>query len=153
RHADGTAGDQGDDALEMGAVAPDLWTQRNDVGARRDRGRVAGADERGAPAGPQHRERTIHHVAADSVEHRIATGHQLGEVVRLIIDHLIGPELAHVFVVGGTRRRDNARADVLRDLDREAGHAPGTALDQYGLAGLELQRVLDRDERGEADES
>src|SRR5262249_2355675 len=94
-----------------------------------------------------------HHVAADSVEHRIATGHQLGEVLRLIIDHLIGPELAHVFVVGGTRRRDNARADVLRDLDREAGHAPGTALDQYGLAGLELQRVLARDERGEADES
>ena len=39
---------------------------------------------------------------------------------------------------------------MLRKLDGEARHAAGTALDQDGLARLELQAVLDRAHGGEA---
>ena len=40
-------------------------------------------------------------------------------------------------------------ADMLGELNREGGDAAGPALDQDGLAGPELQRVLDRDQRGQ----
>ena len=47
---------------------------------------------------------------------------------------------------------DDAGADVLGELHGEVRNAAGAALDQDGLAGLELDGVLDRHERGEAGE-
>jgi hypothetical protein len=41
---------------------------------------------------------------------------------------------------------------MLGQLDGEARDATRAALDQDGLAGLQLQRVLDRAERGETGE-
>src|SRR5688572_13602440 len=55
-------------------------------------------------------------------------------------------------MVGRARGRDDARADMLCDLDAEAGHAAGTALDEDRLSLLELQRVLDGYQRGEPDQ-
>ncbi len=43
-------------------------------------------------------------------------------------------------------------ADMLRKLNGEARDAAGAALNEDRLAALELERVLDRDDRGEADE-
>ena len=48
--------------------------------------------------------------------------------------------------------RDDARADVLGELDGVARDAAGAALDQDRLAALELERVLDRVQRGQADQ-
>ena len=45
---------------------------------------------------------------------------------------------------------DHARADVLGELDGEGRDTARPALDQDGLAGLELQRVLDGADRREA---
>ena len=39
---------------------------------------------------------------------------------------------------------------MLGELDAEAGHATGAALDQNGFAGLELCRILEGPQRGEA---
>ena len=41
---------------------------------------------------------------------------------------------------------------MLGQLDGEARHPAGAALDQDRFAGLQLQRVLDRTERGETGE-
>ena len=54
------------------------------------------------------------------------------------------PRLAHIVDVRGARGRDHAGADMLGKLNGEAGNAARPALDQDRLAGLELQRVLDR---------
>ena len=40
--------------------------------------------------------------------------------------------------------------DVLSELDGDAGHAAGPALNEDCLAGLEVKGVLDRDQRGKA---
>jgi hypothetical protein len=49
-------------------------------------------------------------------------------------------------------RGDDAGAEMFGQLNGEARDTAGAALDQDGLAGFQLQRVLDRAERGEAGE-
>ena len=59
------------------------------------------------------------------------------------------PSAAHVSMVRSARGGDDTRPDVLRELDRKARDAAGTALDQDRLAARELERVLDRDQGGQ----
>ncbi len=47
---------------------------------------------------------------------------------------------------------DDARADVPGERDGEAGNAAGAALDEDRLAALQLQRLLDGDDRRETDQ-
>jgi hypothetical protein len=56
-------------------------------------------------------------------------------------------------VIGSAGGGDDARTDVPGKLDGEAGHATGTAVNQDGFAGLKLQRVLDRHERGKTNQA
>ncbi len=56
-------------------------------------------------------------------------------------------------MIAGAGRGVNRGAEMLGDLDGKAGDAAGAALDQDGLAGLELRGVLDAGERGDADEA
>src|SRR5262245_19811760 len=51
-----------------------------------------------------------------------------------------------------TRGRDHASTDMLGKLDGKARDTPRPALDQDGLAALQLQRILDRTQGREAGE-
>ena len=55
-------------------------------------------------------------------------------------------------MVLGARRGDDAGAEMLGERDGEAGDAAGAALDEDGLAALQLQGLLERDRRREAGE-
>ncbi len=104
------------------------------------------------PPGLQNGKRALRHVAADGVEHRVAARNHLREILGVVVDGLVGAEALHVVVVRLARRRDDARADVLCDLYREARDAARPALDQYRFAGFQLQRVLDGHQRGKPDQ-
>ena len=79
-----------------------------------------------------------------TVSNTASQRHDLGEILRVVVDDLVGAEAAHVVEVGRAGGRDDARADMLGELDGEARNAAGAALDEDGLAALELERVLDR---------
>src|SRR3984957_6278850 len=151
-HADDALLVEVGDALHVAARTVDGGPQRGHVAARRRRGLGAGCDESGAAARLEHRKGLHRHVAADRLEHGVDVLHELGEILRLVVDHLVGAEAAHVVEVRAAGGGDDARADVLGELDREARDAAGAALDQDGLAALQRERVLDREEGGEAGE-
>src|SRR5262245_32501142 len=83
----------------------------------------------------------------------VAIGNSLREVTSIVVDDVIRPERPHIGMVCRTRGRDHAGADMLGKLDGKAGDTPRPALDQDGLAALELQRILDRTQGREAGES
>ncbi len=103
-----------------------------------------GGDERGAAARLQHGERSLRDVAADRVEDRIAILDDLGEVDGVVVDDLVGADLAQVVVVGCARGGDDARAEMLCQLDGEARNPARASLDQDRLTRFELQGILDR---------
>ena len=140
------------DPLQMRPVAADRGPQRRDVAPRRRRRLRARRDERRPAARLQHGERLLRDLAADRIEHAIDARHGLAEILRAIVDDLVRAELANIVVVGSTRRRDHPRADMLGGLDRKSRHAAGAAMDQDRLALLQLQRVLDRDQRRQPDQ-
>src|SRR5450756_2921706 len=49
----------------------------------------AGSNEGGATARLEHREGFLRHVAADSIEDGVATGHDLSEILCVVVDDLI----------------------------------------------------------------
>src|SRR5262249_8213935 len=63
-------------------------------------------------------------LAADRVEHYVAVGNGLGEILGVVVNHPVRTETAYIVVVAGTGRRDHRGADVLGELDPEAGHTP-----------------------------
>ena len=144
------AGDQLSYPFEMRAIAPDLGAQAFHIRARRGRRGAARRDEGSATARLQYQVRTRSDIAADGVEHGIDVGHDLGEIIFVVVDDLVGTELADVLDVSRARRRDDARTDVLGNLDRKARDAARAALYQYRFAGFELQRVFNRAERGDS---
>ena len=104
----------------------------------------AGSNKGGAPARLEHREGFLRHLAADGIEDGVAIGHDLREIAGIVVDDLVGAEAAHIVAVRRARGRDHAGADMLGQLDGEAGDAARPALDQDGFSGLELQGFLDR---------
>ena len=142
--ADGACAMELDNALEMRPVAADGRPQGRHVAAIGLRRLRAGRDEGRPSARLEHREGLRRDIAADGVEHRVAIAHDLSEVGRVVVDDLVGAELAQVGEVGRAGGRDDAGAEMLGELDGEARNAAGAALDQDRLAGLQLQRVLDR---------
>src|SRR5215471_10635392 len=89
-------------------------------------------------------------IPADRVEHDIAVGYYLGEILFIVIDHPVGAQLADIIVVARAGRRDHRRAEMLGQLDRKAGNAARAALDQDGFAQFKFGRVLERPQRGDA---
>jgi hypothetical protein len=112
----------------------------------------AGGDERSAAAGLEHREGFLRHFAADRVEHRVAILPDFREILRVVVDHLIGAETADIIDVAGAGGADDAGAKVLGELDGKTSDAAGAALDQDRLAAGELQRVLQRIDGGKPGE-
>ena len=53
------------------------------------------------------------------------------------------PRLRTIIMVGGARGGDHAGAEMFGELDGKARDAAGAALDQDGLARLQLERVFD----------
>src|ERR1019366_534968 len=113
----------------------------------------AGSNESGATARLEHREGFLRHVAADSIEDGGATGHNLSEILCVVVDDLIGSEVADIVTVRRACRRDHMGADMFCKLNGEAGDPARTALDQNRLPGLQFQRFLDGTYCREAGES
>ena len=136
----------------MRPVAADGRPQSRHVAAVGRRRLRPGRNEGGASARLENREGPRRHVAAHGIEHRIAVAHDLGEVGGVVIDDLIGADVAQIGQVGRAGGGDDAGAEMLGKLDGEAGNAARAALDQDRLAGLQLQRVLHRTQSGETGE-
>src|SRR6202012_6201729 len=96
RRMDGADRDQLRDALKVRPVASDMRTQRNDITALRLWRLRSRGDEGGTAAGLEHLERALRDIAADRVEHRIAVAHGLGEIHRVVVDDLVGTDLAQI---------------------------------------------------------
>jgi hypothetical protein len=106
--------------------------------------------EGGAAAGPQHGETLLRHVAADGIERCVAAADHLREVLRPVVDDLIGAEAAHIVDIRRAGRGDHPRADMLGDLDGDAGDTAGAALNEDRFAALKFEGGLDRDQCSEA---
>src|SRR5262245_21516768 len=139
-------------ALKVWPVTTNCGAQRLHVGARRDGRGAARGDEGGAPTRLEDRKRARGDIATDSLEHGVHIGHDFGEVLLVVVDDLVGTEAGDVVAVGGTGRGDDVGADMFGELDGKARHSTGAALDENGLATLELERILDGDECRQANE-
>src|ERR1039458_6088147 len=103
----------------------------------------AGSNESGATARLEYREGFLRHISADGIEDGVATGYNLSEILCVVVDDLIGSEVADIVTVRRARRRDHTGADMLCKLNSEAGDPARSALNQNRLAGLQFQRFLD----------
>ena len=56
----------------------------------------------------------------------------------MVVDDLVGAELAYMVVIGCAGGGDHLGTEVLGELDGKSAHATGAALDEDGLPGLEL---------------
>src|SRR4029077_2866515 len=74
----------------------------------------------------------------------------LREVLGIVVDDLIGAEAAHVVTVRCARRGDYASTNLLGELNGEAGDAARPTLDEDRFSAVQLQRLLDGAQRGEA---
>src|SRR5664280_1503308 len=127
----------------MLASTSNWWPERRHIIAI-GLGRLrAGSNESGATTRLEHREGFLRNVAADSIEDGITTGHDLSEILCVVVDDLIGSELADIVTVRRARRRDHTGADMFCKLNGEAGDPARTALNQDRLAMLQFQRFLD----------
>ena len=101
--------------------------------------------------------RGLHHGFADVVEDDIDTTiagrleHDGGEVGVVVVDRDVGAELAapRDLLVGAGGRED-ARAGVLRELDRRRAGATGGRVDQHALTRLQL-RAVEQPEPGQVE--
>jgi len=75
------------------------WPQRDDVAARRFGRFDAGCNEGSAAAGLKHGKGFFCHLAADGIEHRIATAHNACEILRVVVDHLVGTQTDNIVTV------------------------------------------------------
>src|SRR5580704_11011269 len=146
---DGAGDIQFGNALHRLARARHRRSQPGDVAAIGFWRLGAGGDKGGAAARLEHGVGLLRHVAADRIEHGVAARHRAGEILRVVVDHLIGAEAAHIVDIRSAAGGDHASAEIFGELDGETGNTAGAALDQDGLAALKFQRVLDRIDRGQ----
>src|SRR5215475_6332331 len=134
----------------MHAVTGHAWAQGPNITTRRLRALRCGCDPDQAPSWLEHSVGPELDFAADRVEHHVAVGNDLREILDVVIDHSVRAETAYIVVVTCAGRRDDCGTNMLGELDPEAGHATRAALDQNGFAGPELRRILEGPQRGEA---
>src|SRR5689334_14011099 len=82
-------------------------------------------------------------VAPDSVEHYVAVGDDLREVLGIVVDHTVGSEAANIVYIAGACRGDYSCSQVFRQLDCEASHATCATLDEDCFATPKLRCVFD----------
>src|SRR5262245_12617565 len=109
------------------------------------------ADDQDAPAPAERRERRVEEIATDRVETHVGAlvvrelHDSFGELLGRVVDDLVGAALAsHRELLRGARRRDDACAHRLADLDRGEPHTAGGPQDQQRLAGLQAALPVDR---------
>src|SRR6266571_1585267 len=92
-------------------------TQRDDVAARRFGRFDPGCNEGSATAGLKHDKGFLRHLAADGIEHGIATAHHAREILRAVVDHLVGAQVENIVRVRRARRRNHECAKMLGKLN------------------------------------
>src|SRR3984957_6308878 len=135
--------------LQMGAIARDIRAQCLHILTGWLEARWRRRDPDQASTRLQHGVATGTNGAAHRVEHNIAVGNHLAEILDVIIDHSIRTETTHVVVVRGAGCRYHLGVEVLRELNSEASDAACAALDQNRFTGFELRGILYRPQRGE----
>src|SRR6266705_2073114 len=80
-----------------------------------------GRDPDQAPPGLEHGVGPELDLAANRVEYHVTVGHSLGEILDIVVDHPVRAETADVVVVARAGRRDDRGANMLGELDGEAG--------------------------------
>jgi hypothetical protein len=135
--------DQLDDSFERRAGAADGGPQRGHIVAIGLRRLRAGRDKGGAAAGPEHREGFLHRLAADHIEDGITIADHADEILRVVVDDLVGAEAAHIVEIPRAGGDDDAGADVLGELNGETRDPAGAAANENRLAALKLQRRLE----------
>ena len=93
-----------------------------------------GCDEGDTTAWLDYLKRALRYFTADGLEHRVAVRHELGEVLHVIVDDLVGPEPAHVVMVWSAGGGEHPGTDVPGQLDRDAGDSARASLNQDCLA-------------------
>src|SRR5687768_11801188 len=92
-------------ALELRTAPRHLRAQNGDVAARIGRNIGGGGDIYKAPARPEHGKRTAEHLAADEIEHDVALRSGADEVLRGVIDRLVGAKAPDIFMISAACRR------------------------------------------------
>jgi hypothetical protein len=63
----------------------------------------------------------------------------IGEVLRRVIDHVVGPERSHELDVGAAAHGVHVRAEVLRQLHGEYAEAARRSMDENPFARLHVR--------------
>jgi hypothetical protein len=79
-------------------------------------------------------------VAAD-VEDQVVPLPTVGRVLTLVVDDVVRAQRPHQVHLAAAAHPGHLGPERLRDLHREAPHAPGGAEDEDVLAGLEAPRI------------
>src|SRR6516164_4339534 len=123
-------------------IASDAGSQSNDIAAVRLRCLRARGNE-GSPATYfQHFERPLRYISADGVEHRVAVSHHLREIHRIVVDDLVGTDLAEIIMVRRACGGDHASAEMFRQLYGKPRDTARASLDQNLLARFEFSACL-----------
>src|SRR5450432_3054988 len=101
----------------MWPITSDAWPQTNNIAARRFWRLCAGGYEGRPAAWFQHRERPLRHISADGIEGGVAVAHDLGKIHRVVVDDLIGADLAQIIMVRRACGRNHAGAQMFCQLD------------------------------------
>ena len=140
------------DSIEVPARASDWRAERFYVVALGLWRLWAGSDKGRASARLEDREGPLRHIAADGIEDRVAISHDPREIVGVVIDNFISPNVAEIGMVCRARCRDHMGADMLGKLNGEAGDPTRPALDQDSFSRLQFQCILDGTHRRKAGE-
>ncbi len=109
------------------------WIQSPGAGELRV-GDVADADD--AAAALDHGKTAPERLAALGVEDEVEIGEHFVELLRAVVDDLIGAQLAHQLDVARADGGGHVTAEVLRELDRERPDAARSSVDQDALPRL-----------------
>ena len=103
RRRDRTGVQQRYNPLQVRTIAADRRAQDFDIGARLAESIWSRGDPDQAPARFQNAVRARRHLYPDRVEHHIAIGDDLGEILGIVIDHPAGAETANIIGIGSAR--------------------------------------------------
>src|SRR5580658_344698 len=98
-----------------------------------------GRHEDAAPL--QHRPGTLLRLATDEVENHVDVVRDRFEALRLVVDGLVGAELAYEIEVVPRHGREHARPFRLGELNRKMADAAHAAMDQHALTFLKAAMV------------
>src|SRR5262249_42944120 len=113
----------------MSAIANDVRAQRLDIIAGRLKTFWRRCDPYQFAAGLKHRITAGPNATTDGIEHHIADGTDRGEILGIVVDHLVSAETAHIGVIVGARSCDHACAKMFAELYGESRNATRATLD------------------------